>query len=252
MKHALLIAPIALFAASLASADVTEEKHFSYTLETGGRISLENVNGDITITGGSGDTVEITALKKAGSQEYLDGIKINITADADRIRVETKLPESSGWFNWGGDHTGSVTYTLSVPASANLDTIESVNGEIRLSGVLGTVRAETVNGGIDASDLSGNVKLETVNGGIDGTFAGLSGTQKVDCETVNGKINLRLPANAGAHVSAETVNGGIDAGDFGLEANKGFVGRDLEGDIGDGSARVSLNTVNGAIRLRKD
>jgi hypothetical protein len=36
-----------------------------------------------------------------------------------------------------------------------------------------------------------------------------------------------------------------------LEPEKGFVGRDLSGEIGDGAARVSLDTVNGSIRIDK-
>ena len=50
---------------------------------------------------------------------------------------------------------------------------------------------------------------------------------------------------------AETVNGSIDADDFGLEPEKGFVGRDLDGTIGDGDARISLDTVNGSIRINE-
>jgi hypothetical protein len=47
------------------------------------------------------------------------------------------------------------------------------------------------------------------------------------------------------------VNGSIDAEDFGLEPEKGFVGRDLAGEIGGGDARISLDTVNGSIKIRK-
>ena len=63
---------------------------------------------------------------------------------------------------------------------------------------------------------------------------------------------INLPHDANASVTAETINGGIDGSDFGLKANKGFVGRDLEGDIGDGSARLALSTVNGAIKIRSN
>jgi DUF4097 and DUF4098 domain-containing protein YvlB len=68
---------------------------------------------------------------------------------------------------------------------------------------------------------------------------------------VNGKITLVLPANASARVEAETVNGSINADDFGLEPEKGFVGRDLSGEIGGGDARISLDTVNGSIKIMK-
>ncbi len=59
-------------------------------------------------------------------------------------------------------------------------------------------------------------------------------------------------ADASARVVAETVNGSIDADDFGLEVEKGFVGRDLDGEIGGGDARISLDTVNGSIRIKRN
>lgn len=247
-----LLAAAALLVASGVSADVTEELNFSYPINAGGRVSVDNINGDVTVIGGSGSTVEITAFKKAGSQDYLDGIEIIIDHSADSVRIETDHPDRSGIGKWfgSGDSSGSVTYTLHVPADVTLDTIESVNGDVEISGVSGLVKASTVNGGVRATDLVGNASIETVNGTVEATFARFEGTQKADCETVNGRLIINLPSNADARVSAETINGGIDGADFGLQTNKGFVGRDLDGSIGSGSARLDLNTVNGAIKIR--
>ena len=138
-----------------------------------------------------------------------------------------------------------------MPSNINLDTISTVNGGVRISLVEGVVKAETVNGDLETSELSSDVNLETVNGGIEATFDSLNGDQRVSAEAVNGKIVLWLPADASARINAETVNGSIDADDFGLEPEKGFVGRDLDGEIGDGDARISIDTVNGSIRIRK-
>ena len=249
-----LLISVAFFAASGVMADVTEEQTWTFDLDSGGRISLENINGNVTVTGGSGGEVEIVALKKAGSQEYLDGIEIIIDDSADAIRIETKHPDKGvkGWFNWGKDSSGSVTYTLNVPSDVNLESVESVNGNVSVSGVHGVVKAGTVNGQVDATDLSSDARIETVNGSVHATFASLKGHQKANCESVNGRVTVELPDDADASVSAETINGGIDGSDFGLKANKGFVGRDLEGEIGDGEARLSLSTVNGSIKIRNE
>ncbi len=55
-----------------------------------------------------------------------------------------------------------------------------------------------------------------------------------------------------SRVSADTLNGGINASDFGLKVEKGFVGSDLNGKIGGGSARLNIDTVNGAIKIRSN
>ena len=246
-RRTVLVAAMLMSGAVLA--DVREEVTFNYTLESGGRLSLENVNGSITIEGGDGNEVVVTAYKKADNQEALDEIEINIDATSSRISIDTDLPESRGW--WGGGNSGaSVSYELSVPSNIDLDSVSSVNGGIDISGVFGTVKAQTVNGSIDVEDASGDAKLETVNGGIDARFASVTGDQRINCDTVNGKINLTLPANADASVSVETVNGSINGSDFGLKVDKGFVGKSLDGDVGSGSARITANTVNGGVKIR--
>ena len=237
-----------------ALADYTKELNWTFELETGGRISLENINGNVEVTGQPGNTVEITALKKAGTEEYLEQLEIIIEDSPSAIHIETDHPDSGikGMFNWGRDSSGSVRFTLRVPETADLDAIESVNGNVTISGVGGLVRAETVNGDVKVSDLRGNAMLETVNGEIDASFDKFAAGQKANCETVNGRVVVNLPEDADVSVTAETINGGIDGGDFGLKVDKGFVGRDMEGDIGNGGGRLALGTVNGAIKVRKN
>jgi DUF4097 and DUF4098 domain-containing protein YvlB len=243
----------ALMSVSLSAvADVESTEEMAFDVNPGARISLENINGDIDVVGGTGSQVTVVARKKAGRQEYLDGLKVVVDASPDYIRIETRHPKSeSSWFNWGNDGGGSVAYELSVPADVELDSIETVNGDVRIRAVDGIVKASTVNGGLDVGNLSADVSLETVNGKIVAEFDVLGADQRVDAEAVNGRIEIRLPGDASARVTAETVNGSIDADDFGLEPEKGFVGRDLSGDIGGGAARISLDTVNGSIEISR-
>lgn len=252
MKAGFIAGVAVLLLSASVSADVTETEEFAYDVNPGARLSLENINGSIEIVGGSGDRVEIVAHKKAGKQEYLEELLVVIDADPDYIRVETRHPDSKGgWFKWGNDSSGSVSYEVKVPYDLNLDAIETVNGDVDIEQAGGEVKASTVNGSLTVSGLSSDVDLETVNGSIRAEFDALGSGQRVNAEAVNGKISLVLPSDASARVQAETVNGSIDADDFGLKPEKGFVGRDLTGQIGDGEAKISLDTVNGSIRIKK-
>lgn len=251
MKSRTFAVLVALLATGSLFASVTEEETFSYKLNDGGRFSISNVNGSIVVTGGSGDSVEIVATKKADNQEDLDKIVIEISHSADEIVVETELGKSDRWYS-RGNNSGSVKYEVIVPAGTELHSVDTVNGNVNVSGVSGKVVAESVNGDLDISDLAGDVGLSTVNGSIDADFSMLEGDQRVKAETVNGRVTIRLPANADVDVSADTLNGGISAGDFGLEVEKGFVGSDLNGKIGNGSARLNIDTVNGGIKIRKN
>jgi len=250
MKFSSFIFALVLLVSGSLYASVTEEETFSYTLDKGGRFSISNVNGSITVTGGKGDKVEIVAIKKADSQDDLDEIEIEISHSSGEIIVETELGDSDGWFSHSGN-SGQVTYEIIVPADSTLDSVETVNGDVNISGVTGKVVAESVNGDLDISDLEGDVSLATVNGGVDAEFSKCEGQQSVKAETVNGRVTITLPEDADVQVSADTLNGGINGRDFGLETAEGFVGSDLNGKIGDGSARLNIDTVNGSIKINK-
>jgi DUF4097 and DUF4098 domain-containing protein YvlB len=237
---------------SLAAAEVSKTEEYSYELKEGGRISLSNVNGDVSITGTDGRQVTIVATMKAGSQKYLDGMKIEIDASESVIHVETRHPESGGGvLSWDGDDSGSVEYKLTVPRDVEIDSIETVNSDVAIEGVSGAISAESVNGKLQLTGASDNVSADTVNGTIDVEFLQLGSGQRVSADAVNGRIVLRLPADASARVAAETLNGSIDADDFGLQPDDGMVGNSLEGQIGGGDARVAIDTVNGSIVIKK-
>jgi DUF4097 and DUF4098 domain-containing protein YvlB len=248
MKIKLFVFAVALAATGSLFASVTEEEIFSFTLEDGGRFSISNVNGSITVTGASGNSVEIIAIKKADNQKDLDEIEIEISHSANEIEVETELGDSDGWFR--NSNSGQVRYEIIVPGSTELDSIETVNGDVTVSGVSGNVSAESVNGDLDISDLVGDVSLSTVNGSINAAFAKCEGEQSIKTETVNGRVTISLPESSDVQITADTLNGGINGRDFGLHTDKGFVGSDLNGKIGSGSARLNIDTVNGSIKIR--
>lgn len=244
-----------LFAASLcfvagsAFADrVLEEVSETYSLENGGSISVDNVNGDITIDTWGGREVKLDYTIYGDSEKDRDRIRVNISHQSNHLRVETIHSKSRGW--WGNDNHGSVEYRLMVPVDAELRGIDTVNGDISIRGVEGEVNAETVNGSVDIEGLRADAKLSTVNGSIEARFDRFEADQRVNIDSVNGRIEVFLPENADVDVKAETVNGSL-RNDFGLTVDKGFVGKDLRGSIGAGSARLTLDTVNGGISIKR-
>jgi len=248
MKLKLSVFAVALLATGSLFASVTEEETFSFTLEDGGRFSVSNVNGSITVTGAGGNNVEIIAIKKADNQKELDEIEIEISHSANEIEIETELGDSNGWFR--NSTSGQVRYEIIVPDGTELDSVETVNGDVTISGVFGNVTAESVNGDLDISDLVGDVSLSTVNGSVNAAFAQCEGEQSIKTETVNGRVTISLPESSDVQITADTLNGGINGRDFGLVTDKGFVGSDLNGKIGNGSARLNIDTVNGSIKIR--
>ena len=213
-----------------------------------GSVSIENVNGKITVETWDRDAYAIEGEKKSKSAEDLALIDLQWELSSDRIELKVRLPKKKGWFKLG-NVDGQVDVVVKIPATARLDEITTVNGAVTITGVLGDVKASTVNGGIAASNLGGSARLRTVNGGVTADFDTLPPTARLKLETVNGGIKLRLPADAGASLRASVVNGHIDA-EIPITM-QGKIGRkSLNGTIGDGAAVIEMNTVNGGITIQ--
>lgn len=231
-------------------AKVTEELHQSYPLTATGRVSLDNVNGNVRITTWDRAEVKLDAVKRAKSEADLKAVEIVIDAKPDRVRVETKHPRQTGWFGRKGNST-SVEYTLTVPRSARLDKIGNVNGNIELEGVDGDVNASTVNGRLSARKIGGRADLSSVNGGVNASFSPAGSIKAAKLDSVNGSIDLSLPDKASAQIKASTVNGGIKS-DFDLSVKKHFPGgQNLDAKLGEGGAVIKASTVNGGIRVNR-
>ncbi len=243
-----LTALVLVLGLATAAAAIDEAYAESFAFDADGRLSLDNVNGDVKIHAWDTAEVKIEYVKSARTQEGLERMEIEIDATPDRIHIETDYRESRGWFD--GNHSGSVEFTIYVPRGARLDEVELVNGALELEGIEGDVAASLVNGDVDARGLGGDVEIETVNGTLEIVMDRLDPDKVVSLETVNGRLELTLPRGADADLDVETVHGKI-RNDFGLEEKKGrYVGRSLAGSLGGGGARIELESVNGSISIR--
>jgi DUF4097 and DUF4098 domain-containing protein YvlB len=247
-KHATLGATflgslLALLLATSSQAQVTQDFHRTVPLSATGRVSLDNVNGNVEITGWDRNEVQIDAVKKARDQQRLDEARIEVNAGGDSVEIKTRYPQ--GHTN---NNPASVHYQLHVPQNARLDHIDLVNGSLTVQKVSGEVVANLVNGRLQVDDLAGRADLSTINGGIEATYASLNNVREIRLKSVNGSIELGLPDAPNADVKASTVSGGIRS-DFPLEVHGGYAGKDLTGKLGGGGTSIPLSNVNGSIRI---
>ena len=238
---------ITLLPAQLAPA-ATGQVSESYPLSPDGRVRIENVNGRIEIRAWNGAGVKLEAIKKGRTQEIVDGIKIQTESTPDELAIRTELARvKRGWFRRTTTE-GQVSYTLHVPAGARIEKAASVNGDIVIQGIQGEVRASTVNGSIRGRNLAGTTDVNTVNGGINLDQLALSADDHLKARTVNGSIEVRLPADTSGSLSASTLNGSIRS-DLTLSKVTRQKRNKLEALIGEGGSEILLSTVNGAIRI---
>jgi DUF4097 and DUF4098 domain-containing protein YvlB len=232
--------------------DLREEFHQTYPLTETGRVSLENINGAVTIKAWDRAAVQVDAIKKAYRQNRLAEARIEVTSTEESIRIKTEYPYENQNFRSGEgryDNPAIVEYTVTVPRKATLESIELINGHLDIDGVEGNVKASSINGRVNARGLMGDARLSTINGPLQATFMQLNEAKPINLSSVNGNLTLIIPSNANASIRAGTVHGGI-SNSFGLKVKHGeYVGHSLDGQIGNGGAKIKLGNVNGGITI---
>jgi tRNA threonylcarbamoyladenosine modification (KEOPS) complex Pcc1 subunit len=240
--------------AESALTDETEKFEQSYPISANGRVSVSNVNGSIVVEAWDKNEVRLEATKIADSKEALADVEIKVDSRADSFSVEADYgswKRDRGEKNWKNRGKLEVQFRLSVPRTAVLDEVETVNGSVTVSNFTNTTKISAVNGNVTASNLRGTANLSTVNGEVTADFDRLETGSRISLETVNGRVNLVIPSDANATLKAESLNGNI-TNDFGLPVRKGkYVGRDLYGRVGTGEVQIKLESVNGPLSVTR-
>ena len=253
MRSSLLLTSIltvSTFVAMPIQAKVVDEVSKTFDVSADSQFQLSNINGSVEVSGWDKDQIQVSAIITAKNQDDRDRIRLEMEQTSLGVIVETKYEKESRWRDNG---SGKVEYVIKVPHGASLSDIELVNGSLLIENVSGKVNAELVNGSIKAKGLAATTELSSVNGSIKAWVKSAEQSLKhIEIETVNGSIKLYLPDDISASVDVDTMHGSIK-NDFGLQADKNmFVGNNLKGDIGNGDVKVSLESVNGSVKILKN
>ncbi|HEX8096430.1 MAG TPA: hypothetical protein VF507_00280, partial [Pyrinomonadaceae bacterium] len=204
--------------------ELREEFHQTYPLSAGGRVSLENLNGAVHVSGWDRNEVRVDAVKRAFKRERLAEVEIIVDASPDAVRVRTRYPEMDQSFYVkpprSYDNPATVEYTLTVPRGARIDSVQLINGALDIKGLAGDVSASSINGSVTAQGLVGTAKLSTINGKLEATFDRLEESKPVTLSSVNGSVAITIPSDSNAQVRASTVHGRI-TNDFNLPVRDG-------------------------------
>lgn len=246
---ALLTACLALPAA----AEMREEK-VDRVFDAAGvsKLRLQNVNGGVRVTSGERPSVHLLAVKKAKgarAEQVLRETEVKITRSAGTIDVETVLPKQNrlfGLFSWGEGSGAEVSYEIELPPGLAVD-VETVNGRVVAERRSAPLTLNTVNGSVRVESHDGSLHVNTVNGSVEVSFAGP--LKSADLETVNGSVTVVCPRESSIQYNLQTVNGRIKS-EFPEVVVEGKWGpKEARGSIAGGRERLTVETVNGEVRL---
>ena len=232
-----------------------------------GSLEVELVNGSIRVTGYSGKDVVIDATARgskhpstspgsaAGLKRISAGNALNLTVEEKNNRVEVT---TESW-------KGPVDLTIRVPRNFSLKVSTVNDGDITIDNVAGELEVTNVNGDITLNQVAGSAVANTVNGDLRATFTSITAGAPMAFSTLNGKVDVTLPANASAALKMKSDRGEVYS-DFDVALTKGQpkVARTSQdglsrlrtddwtyGKINSGGAELTLKTFNGNIFLRK-
>jgi DUF4097 and DUF4098 domain-containing protein YvlB len=203
----------------------------SKTLRLGknGTFDLQNVSGDVIVTGGGGNEVRIEAIKRvrhpneSEARALLQAIDVRMEERNGNVEVRTDYPRR----NW----SGGVDFTVSLPRDANV-ILRSVSGDLRVSSLNGDLRAETISGDLVATAVKRIRQAKTISGDLEITD---TDGDEVAAQTISGTLMARgIKARS---VDLTSVSGDVRITD--VESDRTFV-RSISGSI-DFSGQLARN-----------
>jgi lia operon protein LiaG len=174
---------------------------------------------------------------------------------ASHVRGSMSLDTGSG-----GIEVTDMTGDLNLDAGSGGVTLDGVRGgSLHMDVGSGSLRGRAIDVSEIVADVgSGGVRLasvktpklhlETGSGGSDVEL--LAPADEISIEAGSGGVTLRLPAATGATVDIETGSGGIES-DFDVRVSR-MERHALRGTVGDGRARIKIESGSGSIRLLKN
>lgn len=281
---------LALAFGLLAAPGLRAQSTFDSTLavRAGTRLILENPSGRITVRSWNRSQVRVQAelesdrtrvqVREEGSRLYIGtggrmrgdvdyditvpgGMAVDINGmatDVEVIRVcgEVQVAVMSGDITVdcarGNTRLASMAGDLTVSDAEGDLEVTSTSGEVEVLGAKGRVSAHSTSGDVqlervDASEVVG----ETVSGEV--TFVGpLRENGRYRLEAHSGDVSVRVQGALNATVEVSTFSGEFES-DFPVQLEPGarVSARDWSFRIGNGSARLRLQSFSGTVSLRR-
>jgi hypothetical protein len=262
IKQLIRVTILTAAVATTAIAQAAPQADFRWekALAAGSTVRLHNLNGDVIVTAGTGDRVEIVGVKR-GNRRYFDNVTIEIVEVSDGIvacamfeDIDMECSESGLRTRGRGDRDRdwddvSIDMQVRLPRGMRLSA-GSVSGDVRVTGAEGEVRVSSVSGDVEALRLKASgVRATSVSGDVLVSIDALTGDGSLHFTSVSGDVIAELPKNLNADVSMRTVSGSLDT-EFPITLNGRMRRSSMDARIGEGGRELNVTTVSGDVTLR--
>jgi DUF4097 and DUF4098 domain-containing protein YvlB len=265
------------FAAPIA-AQAPDAQRVTVPLSDPGRpgsLQVDIVMGSITVKGTNrkdmliearGSSVVGPPRRRRAQDEPPPGLRrltqntpFSVEEDRNEVSVDVESPNRS------------IDFVIEVPLRTNLE-VETVMGSVTVEGIEGELEIESVNGEVTLTNVGGSVVAHTVNGKLLATIAHAMPQQPMAFTSLNGSVDVTLPANVKANLKLRSDQGDVYT-DFDLQQaadpdrNRGQrdngrqrddlgrrrveIDNAIYGSINGGGPDFEMRTFNGNVYVRK-
>jgi hypothetical protein len=234
-------------------------------------LEVYNLRGSVKVEGYSGDKIiveidkTVTGKSQSDINLALNEFELGIDQNTNNVVIYTKAPydtrpNQKNNSSTQRDYGIKLDFSIKVPHDINLKLSTINDGNLISSKVYGELHLNNINGAISVQNAKSLVNLQTINGGIDVVYdsAPLDGSSY---HTINGTINATYPSTVSADLKLKSMNGSfytdfpeaevvpktiIKKSDNSYKLNK-----DTHLKIGNGESKLSFETLNGDIYIKK-
>jgi hypothetical protein len=202
-------------------------------------LKVHLVTGSIKVTGYDGKDVIINVTPRDGDEEEspktVNGMK-RITTHGS-FEVTAKEADNTVTVNTGNPNK-SIDLELKIPQGVKLKAGTVNDGEVTVDNLRGELEINNVNDKITLTNISGSVVANTVNGDVEVIFKTIDPKAPMAFSTLNGDVNVTLPADTKANLKLKSDNGDVFS--------------DFDIDIDKAPAKIDKTNEPGLYKIKKD
>lgn len=231
-----------------------QTEKISRTLKIGGsgELELANLSGDITITRGGGNAVQVEATKIARgrtvqeAREMLALVTLDVVERGTRAEVRARYPRHEPGAQGRRNVNVSVRYVVTAPEHTRIS-VHSLSGTISITDIKGDLNLMSTSGDVAVTNGARLMSARSTSGSVQ--IDNLQSEIGADVNSISGDITIRK--SRVPRVQMGTISGTLEITDVQCER---LEAQTLSGDIAFTSplaknGRYELNSHTGTIRI---
>lgn len=231
------------------------------------RVVIENLLGELTFEGYEGTEIIVEVDNFEAPPKRADGLKAIYGGGEDNSGIGLGFNEVDGSIEITGASKQSedAKYTFKIPNSMSLKVNYSSPfveyDKVSFKNFTNEIEVRTLDADIDLLNVTGPITVATIDGTTKVVFGTVNQESPISISSIDGEIDVTLPANTPANLHFGTIDGEIYTDfdvDFTKKAKEGrrsisYIGghNSSKGTINNGGVVIKLSNIDGIIYLRK-